>query len=659
MPDQGIMEQRPRQRNSSQHQSMSESQHIALKSVSTSQYDVEFPDRGTRWAINRYENLCTEVFSLSEPLRLPVTSHKALKTFLSDELANLSPNVSTRKVSELASNFMFRKVLPSPPGDPVPSYLEKLSKIPLVEPSFVKTIRQSIPKLFRKGWDVDYKSYCVKAVISANSCLESSKSQGGARRIFHDISYERFLSMVLEGNVVDLPPVRKVLVLDQDGKVRIVTVASCFQQQLLPLHLTIYAHLSRRKWLLRGDASVHSLSEMIRDKNEVFVSGDYEAATDNFNASHSELMLRFISHQSSKIPQPIWDLAFASLTGEVLANGQLHRQSNGQLMGNLLSFPLLCLTNFLGVVHALGWKRADDLSARGLLKINGDDIVFRARIQEYQKWSDSVKECGLTLSVGKTLVHKRFFSLNSTFFRVDATGSPQLVPIIRSKILYTPTDNLFSVVGRKEALVKGWTGAKRDRLVAELLACKRRLLDPMVSLGRGLKMRVSRRALQKAGFDLLKREDTILEYPEAELPKPPKSAWRDGWHFVSSRTVPSVDAVVLTNMFHSECHDEAWGVVKWVRQEDGPQESHVPLWKECIPSKMGSPLFGKYLAKMFPKGEQTIIGSRVVVNRRKERIARFERVQSSLLTRAAPTVPVPEWYRGYRDTLWVSRLENI
>jgi hypothetical protein len=54
-------------------------------------------------------------------------------------------------------------------------------------------------------------------------------------------------------------------------------------------------------------------------------------------------------------------------------------ESEGHLMGNLLCFVLLCLENYC----AFRWVFGPEVPVR----INGDDIVFRAKEEDYKKWA--------------------------------------------------------------------------------------------------------------------------------------------------------------------------------------------------------------------------------------------------------------------------------
>jgi len=135
--------------------------------------------------------------------------------------------------------------------------------------------------------------------------------------------------------------------------------------------------------------------------------------------------------------------------------GRSCHQERGQLMGNFLSFPLLCLHNYLAFTFCIPRPVP--------LKINGDDIVFRCRRDEFQRWERRVGAAGLTLSAGKTMVNRSFFSLNSAFFEGQSSGARE-VPVIRLSMFYNgdrPSGDVFC------RAVRGWTNEAR-RLVGAL-----------------------------------------------------------------------------------------------------------------------------------------------------------------------------------------------
>jgi len=279
------------------------------------------------------------------------------------------------------------------------------------------------------------------------------------------------------------------------------------------------------------------------------------------------------------------------MQGSLEFEGEVYPQTNGQLMGNLLSFPLLCIVNYLGVVMALGGKRTLELSKNGRLKVNGDDIAFRSTRAEYDKWASTVARAGLTLSRGKTLVHPRFFSLNSTFFRAEFSRQPTLVPVLRGNTIFKRCDDFTSFVGRLRAALWGWTGPARQELAAVMMrkhnvhlfpgtgTTKRETRSPWTSLVHGGGVRgLKAEAFGKAGLAFARREWDILsggrekdvmpivrhgkafptdqpEYDKSALPIP------EGWVQVPSFLVDYPIAELLAKDFVEACVSKTWNTL--------------------------------------------------------------------------------------------------
>jgi len=335
---------------------------------------------------------------------------------------------------------------------------------------------------------------------------------------------EWFLGSCIGINKPSIPTVRRVAAIRTSGKSRIVS-SSPFESVLLsPLHKLIYSHLSRFDWLLRGEANPSSFSGFRRKEGEVFVSGDYESATDNLKQDVAIHVLRQLLSTARFVPGHIKGEAINSLR-VVLTDGETSvLQRRGQLMGNFLSFPLLCLQNYLSFKYFAGDRP---------VKINGDDIVFRAPVSVYERWAAGVKSTGLTLSVGKTFVHRRFFSLNSKYFCARNTRDPDVVPILRASCLYQSCEDPNQVAGWVNRIGEGFDNARRDVLQVGVLRrhhvairCAQR------SVTRGLGCEVSASVVTKAG--LRDWEGFYLGLPE-ESPVPAKKRLGDlpdGWRKV-------------------------------------------------------------------------------------------------------------------------------
>ncbi len=159
--------------------------------------------------------------------------------------------------------------------------------------------------------------------------------------------------------------------------------------------------------------------------DDVWISGDYSAATDSVDLLASQALMEGILESIDHEPTRRW--AMKELSPHLIfypkSSGlEPALQKSGQLMGSFLSFPLLCLLNNATAKFA-------GLSPSQYL-INGDDILMRAPASTYQIWKERVDEFGLELSLGKNYVSKRFGTINSQLIQegeVTSSGKQRLL----------------------------------------------------------------------------------------------------------------------------------------------------------------------------------------------------------------------------------------
>lgn len=415
-----------------------------------------------------------------------------------------------QRLSVAASLFLFRKIIPSP-GVDLDAYMSKMSTpSPPPDPEFESFCSKEVCKIFPAGWDRNYMRLPERVVLPRSSCTERGMSKGGQRALaamsLTWLSQQTLIEYCKYGRrSLDLDSSRVVAV-ETGGKNRIVSTPTITMNVLRPLHTAMYDRLSRFPWLLRGEATAKRFTRagFLRKKGETFVSGDYESATDNLNHHIQEILLRKVCDQTINVPVGVRDLALSSLSmGLVDAKGERFVvQRRGQLMGNLLSFPLLCLINYIAFKFVV--KRNVPLL------INGDDIVFRCKPSEAREWAEAVGRSGLTLSAGKTLVDNRFFSLNSKFF--DAGDrSARLVPVVRSKGLFGTCDSpVTSIRDRFRVCQEGFNARGKDIITKAFLVSNRRfIIASRRSVRNGLSIPVTRSQLAETG--LLFREMAYLD----------------------------------------------------------------------------------------------------------------------------------------------------
>lgn len=409
------------------------------------------------------------------------------------------------------SLFLFRKNLPSSvtEEESIESAAKRLSTpSDPVDGDFLDFCENKIKEMFPLGWDCGYYKECDSFVLNPSSCLEAPRSKGGCRGIIDDDL--RYAVKVDEPRAVESKVELKAV--EDGGKFRVVSIHSRDQSYLKPLHSLLYNFISKKDWLLRGEASPCRFPNFVRKHGEIFVSGDYEAATDNVPLEVYEKIITSLRRTSCWIPNSVWDYASDSIPHQIRYAGGSLEQRRGQLMGSFLSFPVLCILNYLVFKY--------HVPRNVPVKINGDDIVFRATEEESVRWMEGVKNCGLVLSRGKTLLHPRVFTLNSKIFRAKDKRVESL-PFIRSKPIYAGIEELHPDVirGRYESFLVGGSKDRRCELKGKFL---RKFSDQIYvfqrSLTRGLDMRISDRVIRMAGLYTRERFYRKLEY-EPPLPK--------------------------------------------------------------------------------------------------------------------------------------------
>ena len=181
---------------------------------------------------------------------------------------------------------------------------------------------------------------------------------------------------------------------------------------------------------------------------DFLASGDYSAATDGIRSyiqqevMGSLLDLANVQGKRREVYEKVLDLHTIEYPCRFNLDDVEQRQ--GQLMGSPLSFPVLCIVNFLTWVFSQGgdhFMAQFDLfrtGRRGPLStgefnlapvlINGDDILFPTNQVSYQHWLDCLPVIGFDRSPGKNLVSNRFCTINTTLFRTPCGKPCEMIP---------------------------------------------------------------------------------------------------------------------------------------------------------------------------------------------------------------------------------------
>jgi len=328
---------------------------------------------------------------------------------------------------------------------------------------FLAFVRREVTRLFPKSWDSGYDAWCrvtspplssvfdVKIDRSSGSCDQVSgaggqRSRGGCLGAMevHGFDQASYLDAVFGRAPLPKTLEGQLLVVQSSGKPRPLSKFDKEGLFLKPLHKTIYSHLSKKKWLCRGDVTAEKLAKagFSFSSGTVLTSGDYKSATDGLFREISRAILESLMTNCTSVPLSVREYALASLDPMLYRNLGTPRDPEwvavdtvrGQMMGSYLSFPLLCLVNFL----AYRWV-CKDLNEFGPVLINGDDILFQSSPAFSKAWMDFVPTVGLEVEKVKTGVDSDWGSLNSTCFRWDEGGRLALVRTLRFGMLRQQT----------------------------------------------------------------------------------------------------------------------------------------------------------------------------------------------------------------------------
>jgi hypothetical protein len=194
-------------------------------------------------------------------------------------------------------------------------------------------------------------------------------------------------------------------------KVRMITKGEAQNWLLKPLQRAMHSALKDFPCfrLTSGQCILNNFKPV--NSNMFFISGDYSAATDNLNM---DIMATVVDELIQVLPA--WLIPYVLReSGPHIIEYPSHSnldpvlQTNGQLMGSLLSFPILCVAN--AATYGLAINN-EDLTTLPCL-INGDDIAFRDYKKVIRRWKKFATSMGLQPSVGKNYMARDWFTINS------------------------------------------------------------------------------------------------------------------------------------------------------------------------------------------------------------------------------------------------------
>lgn len=293
---------------------------------------------------------------------------------------------------------------------------------------------------------------------SGKSCLENSSFNGGKRV---------GLSMFTRDDVKDVIGFVKPKAILSGGKIRVITIGSLGTHRLERVNWAAFQEVRKCAWSISG-RSVEEWAANADLQGDELISGDLEAATDTFRQSISEAVLdRMVECYDPDMLEVARGCTtratFVRPKGKLEGRATLDpsnyecigKQRWGQLMGSEMSFPGLCVVNLIAtsfakpdLAHALDTLRGNSLREflHGWNKagINGDDLLTAGSRADAEQWVRGVQAIGGIVSRGKSLMNKRYGTVNSELVeRCGSTVKP--VNVLRPTLIAGLHDRTYKV----------------------------------------------------------------------------------------------------------------------------------------------------------------------------------------------------------------------
>lgn len=243
-------------------------------------------------------------------------------------------------------------------------------------------------------------------------------------------------------------------------KARIITCPEADTYCLKSLQMEMFKQLKNWKVFEPCWTPDFKLDDFKLGPGEYLLSGDYSAATDEINFHCSQVVIRQLAYHFRQLGNERLAKWIEYEGGKHLVmyppSAQLDPvlQENGQLMGSLLSFPILCLINAFTICKA---QHRDLNCVRA--KIHGDDIAAVVTRKEFNSWKRIASLVGLTLSPGKNYLSKDFVSIDSQLYVRDVGSQgkeavPQKQICGKFKLVSRTKDQSLTC---KQALLSGFS----------------------------------------------------------------------------------------------------------------------------------------------------------------------------------------------------------
>lgn len=318
--------------------------------------------------------------------------------------------------------------------------------------SLKKTIRETVQRYLPRSFG---KTLELGGNPTKKSCYEASVQKGGKFSVILDegqellrgsssvslrkLAIENSFSLRRETDHKDRVikslwmderrRLAKVVSISEPLKARTLTKASrdflLLQNLQKKLHSCLRVHSTFE--LIGGQSVIKSVQD-VADNRPIdfkFCSGDYSAATDTLYRSAIETCVDEIIDWG-EIPLDVAQLFVEDMDTHILEYPKVLdkdmsniEQTNGQLMGCITSFPVLCLLND-AIYEYIRYHHPGQFSH--VRKVNGDDILFCCTSRGYDVWLKGIGDIGFVPSPGKNYHHVDFCMVNNRPFLVDSNN---------------------------------------------------------------------------------------------------------------------------------------------------------------------------------------------------------------------------------------------
>lgn len=206
-------------------------------------------------------------------------------------------------------------------------------------------------------------------------------------------------------------------------KVRMITIGTAKNWPLKVVQLKMFEAL--RDFSIFSPCWDNKIEmEIDFQKDNIFLSGDYSNATDGLHWEVSQLILNRIGEVVQK-KYPLLSELYQLESGHHVVDYPSWTkipsiiQTNGQLMGSLLSFPVLCLANAFTLTSLF---KDYHLGKAVPAKIHGDDLLAYIPKDRYPEWKKLASNIGLEPSLGKNYTDPHWGSIDSQVFHFNGKG---------------------------------------------------------------------------------------------------------------------------------------------------------------------------------------------------------------------------------------------